>query len=298
MAGRRSSRFRDPARRVAYDVLRAVDTRDAYANLLLPALLRERGISGRDAALATELTYGTLRGRGTYDAVLDACTDRPLDQVDAPLLDVLRLGAHQLLATRIPSHAAVAASVELVRVTLGERQVRFANAVLRKVSSRDLTAWLAIAAPDRASDPEGHLAVTYSHPRWVVAAFRDALGGDLDQTEVLLAADNERPEVSVLAKPGLASRDELVSAGAKPAPYSPYGVVLPEGDPSGLTAVREGRAAVQDEGSQLVATAAASAEVTGPDRRWLDVCAGPGGKAASVHRSRFMGGCRWSGRID
>ena len=80
-------------------MLRAVADRDAYANLLLPSLLRERGLTGRDAAFATELTYGTLRGRGTYDAILAACSDR--DELDPPVRDVLRLGTHQLLATRV-----------------------------------------------------------------------------------------------------------------------------------------------------------------------------------------------------
>src|SRR5580700_6993252 len=98
-AGRRRA---DPARRAAYDVLRAVADRDAYANLLLPALLAERGLTGRDAAFATELTYGTLRGRGTYDAIVAACSDR--DQLDPTVRDVLRLGAHQLLATRVGPH--------------------------------------------------------------------------------------------------------------------------------------------------------------------------------------------------
>ncbi len=100
----------DLPRRVAFDLLRAVDERDAYANLTLPSLLRERGLEPRDAAFATELAYGTLRGRGTYDAVLAACVDRPLAQVDPPVLDLLRLGTHQLLAMRVPSHAAVGAT--------------------------------------------------------------------------------------------------------------------------------------------------------------------------------------------
>src|ERR1700693_5880947 len=100
-------------RRVPYDILRAVADRDAYANLLLPALLAERGLTGRDAAFATELTYGTLRGRGTYDAIVAACSDR--DQLDPTVRDVLRLGAHQLLATRVGPHAAVATSVDLVK---------------------------------------------------------------------------------------------------------------------------------------------------------------------------------------
>ena len=106
----------DKPRRAAYDVLVAVREKDAYANLVLPGLLRERGITGRDAALATELAYGALRGQGLYDAVLQACVDRPLAKVDPPVLDVLRLGAHQLLRTRIPQHAAVSATVDLITV--------------------------------------------------------------------------------------------------------------------------------------------------------------------------------------
>ena len=105
---RRARREVDPVRLAAYDLLVAVAEEDAYANLVLPGLLRERGISGRDAAFATELTYGALRGQGAYDSVLEACVDRPLDDLDPRVLAVLRLGAHQLLATRVPAHAAVA----------------------------------------------------------------------------------------------------------------------------------------------------------------------------------------------
>ena len=274
---------RDPARRVAFDVLRAVDDRDAYANLLLPVLLRDRGLDARDAALATELTYGTLRGRGTYDAILRLCVDRRLNKVDPPLLDVLRLGAHQLLRTRIPPHAAVGATVGLAREVLGDARARFANAVLRKVATRDTDAWLAIAAPDWEEDPIGRLAVIHSHPRWVVEAFRDALGGDpgdLGDTAAALAANNVRPRVTLLAKPGRIDRDELVAEGAEPSRWSPYAVSLREGDPASVPAVRDGRAAVQDEASQLVALALAGAPLDGPDARWLDLCAGPGGKAA------------------
>ena len=162
-ASRAARRRADPARRVAYDVLRAVADRDAYANLLLPALLAERGLTGRDAAFATELTYGTLRGRGTYDAILAACSDR--DQLDPPVRDVLRLGAHQLLATRVGAHAAVATSVDLAKDVCGPRPSGFVNAVLRRVATRDLDAWLAIIAPDPAQDPSGYLAVRHSYPR-------------------------------------------------------------------------------------------------------------------------------------
>ena len=270
----------DLPRRVAFDLLRAVDEREAYANLTLPTLLRERRLDTRDAAFATELGYGTLRGRGTYDAVLAACVDRPLDEVDPPVLDLLRLGAHQLLAMRVPSHAAVGATVELARAVAGEGRGSFVNAVLRKVAQRDLVSWLADVAPAYESDPLGNLAVVHSHPRWVVSAMRDALGGSLAQTAALLAADNTPAHVTLVARPGRVEVADLVAAGAEPGRWSPYAAVLPDGDPGALAAVRDGRAGVQDEGSQLVALALAGASLPGRDERWLDLCAGPGGKTA------------------
>jgi 16S rRNA (cytosine967-C5)-methyltransferase len=273
---RRTGRPQDLVRRTAFDVIRAVETRDAYANLLLPKRLHDRGLTGRDAALATELTYGTLRGRGTYDAVLALCSDRELRRIDAPLLDVLRLGAHQVLATRIPAHAAVGTAVELARSIAGPGQAKFANAVLRKVATRDMDAWLEIVAPSDA-DVTTRLSVAHSHPKWIVSALRDAVGpGEIGE---LLAADNARPRVTLVARPGRATVEELRESGAEPAPYSPYAAVLPEGDPAGVAAVREGRAAVQDEASQMVALALTEAPMDGADARWADLCAGPGGKA-------------------
>ncbi|MFJ5219112.1 RsmB/NOP family class I SAM-dependent RNA methyltransferase [Streptomyces sp. NPDC088354] len=280
---------------LAFEALRAVDERDAYANLVLPSLLREaeaeavrkgREFDRRDAALATELVYGTLRRRGTYDAVIAACVDRPLREVDPPVLDVLSLGAHQLLGTRIPTHAAVSATVELARVVLGDGRAKFVNAVLRRIAAQDLDAWLDEVAPPYDEDPEDHLAVVHSHPRWIVSALWDALGGGRAGMEELLAADNERPEVTLVARPGRVTPQELADAlppdATEPGRWSPYAVRLAEGgDPAAVEAVREGRAGVQDEGSQLVAAALAAAPLgDGPDRVWLDGCAGPGGKAA------------------
>jgi len=268
-------------------VLRAVTDRDAYANLLLPALLAERGLHGRDAALATELAYGTLRGRGSYDAVLAACSTRALADIDPPLLDVLRLGTHQLLATRIGPHAAVATSVTLARAVAGAGAAGFANAVLRRVATRDLDSWIATVAPDRAADPVGYLAVKTSHPGWIVAAVSESLGEEpvtgLPLTEAALAANGTRPQVTLCAVPGLATQAELVARGSKAARWSPLGAYLDSGDPAGIPEVRQGRAAVQDEASQLAALALtrAEAERAAPDgdHRWLDLCAGPGGKA-------------------
>ncbi|MCX5389517.1 RsmB/NOP family class I SAM-dependent RNA methyltransferase [Streptomyces sp. NBC_00094] len=277
---------KDPVRMLAFEALRAVDERDAYANLVLPPLLkkaREKGdFDGRDAALATELVYGTLRRQGTYDAIISACIDRPLREVDPPVLDVLALGAHQLLGTRIPTHAAVSASVELARVVLGDGRAKFVNAVLRKISQQDLDAWVAQVAPPYDQDAEDHLAVVHSHPRWVVSALWDALGGGRAGIEDLLEADNERPEVTLVARPGRSTTEELAAVTETlPGRWSPYALRMVEGgEPGAIEAVKEGRAGVQDEGSQLVALALANAPLEGSDARWLDGCAGPGGKAA------------------
>jgi 16S rRNA (cytosine967-C5)-methyltransferase len=276
----------DPARRAAYDVLRAVADRDAYANLLLPALLSERGLTGRDAAFATELTYGTLRGRGTYDAILAACTDR--DDLDPPVRDVLRLGAHQLLATRVGSHAAVATSVDLVKDVCGPRPSGFVNAVLRRVATRDLDTWVRLVAPDRSRDPSGYLAVRYSYPGWIVDAFRAALGpAGAAEIEDALAAGNARPEVVLAlspAGPPVPDAGPPVLAVGLPdgerTRWSPYGFRLAGGDPAPLVA--SGQAAVQDEASQLAALALTRVgldPLAGDDKLWLDLCAGPGGKA-------------------
>ena len=271
----------DPARRAAYDVLRAVADRDAYANLLLPALLAERSLTGRDAAFATELTYGTLRGRGTYDAILAACSDR--DEIDPPVRDVLRLGAHQLLATRVGQHAAVATSVDLAKDACGPRPSGFVNAVLRRVATRDLDGWVQIVAPDRARDPSGYLAVRYSYPRWIVDAFRDALGpAAAAEIEDALAAGNARPDVVLAFSPAGPPGSE--AAGPLPdgerTRWSPYGFRLAGGDPAPLVASGSRvQAAVQDEASQLAALALTRTGLTGRDELWLDLCAGPGGKA-------------------
>jgi len=260
-------------------VIAAVHRDDAYANLVLPGLLREAGLSGRDAAFATELAYGTLRGVGTLDAVVAAAAQRDVARIDPPVRDALRLGAYQLLHTRVPPHAAVSSTVDLVR-EVAPRAAGFANAVLRRVAGRDLGGWLAELAPPRDTDPVGHLSLVHSHPRWIVRAFADALDGDLDETAAALAADNERPPVHLAARPGRISAAQLAAeSGGQPGRWSPYAVVLRGGAPAQVPAVGDGRAHVQDEGSQLVALACAAAPLAGPDARWLDLCAGPGGKA-------------------
>ena len=291
----------DDARMVAWEVLRAVDERGAYANLLLPSLLRQRRLSGRDRGFATELTYGALRAQGLLDGLLDTVTSRPVATVDAALRDALRLGTYQLLRTRVPARAAVGTTVDLVRATSGERPVRFANAVLRRVADRvaetggDVAALL--SAPPFERDPFGHLAVVTAHPRWIVEAFADALGGDLDETRAALLADDARPAVHLVAEPDRISREELLAEAAdvgltaEPGRHSPFAVVLGGGDPATLPAVAAGSAAVQDEGSQLMALALARTPTLGDDCGvTVDLCAGPGGKGVLLAALLTSGG--------
>lgn len=260
---------------------------DAYANLVLPPLLRERHLTGRDAAFATELAYGTLRLRARYDDVLAQVVDRPLDRLDPALLDVLRLGAHQVLGMRVPAHAAVSQTVALARERVGVGPSQMVNAVLRRLTARPADEW-AESVGAGVEDPVERLAVRHSHPAWVARALRQALvadGRDAAELEDLLAADNVPPAVTLVARPGLAAPDEVTDAvpDAVAGRWAPTALVLPGGDPADVPGVERGAVGVQDEGSQLVTLALAEVALDPPavdGERWLDLCAGPGGKAA------------------
>jgi len=278
----------DPARRIAYETLAAVHRDDGYANLVLPRLLREHHLHGRDAAFATELAYGTLRLSGSLDAVIASAADRAVDRIDPPTRDALRLGAYQLLHLRVPPHAATSTTVDLVRA-VAPGAVGFANAVLRRIGAKDWPAWIEELAPSGEAE---RLGFVHAHPPWIVRAFGDALGSggaaaglgpaaDDGDLEALLVADNTPAPVHLCARPGRITAAELAErTGGTVGPYGRYAVHLPAGAPGDHREVARGLAHVQDEGSQLVAAALAEAPLDGPDGRWLDLCAGPGGKAA------------------
>lgn len=264
-------------------MLRRVSGEGAYANLALSH--EAAGLSPRDAGFATELTFGTCRALGSYDAILQVVSKRPIGELDPPVLDLLRLGCHQLLAMRVPQHAAVNSTVALARAELGPRVTGFVNAVLRKVAGNTLTGWLERLSAG--ADPRDTLALATHHPRWIVDAWAAALG-EPDQAELreALAADNQAPVNHLVVRPGLA---EVAELGGQPARYSPYGAYL-SGAPGAVPAVAEGRAGVQDEGSQLVALALSRVEA--PDGPWLDLCAGPGGKAGLLAGLAIQAGTR------
>lgn len=278
----RRTRTADTARLVAFEVLRAVAESDAYANLVLPKTIRSHRLDHRDAGFATELTYGTLRNQGTYDAILTHCSDRPLQKIGSTTLIVLRMGVHQLLRMRVPAHAALNQSVSLAREKIGSGPSMFINAVLRRVSECSEEEWFA-RIEATAKDETERIALATSHPGWIVRSMRQALaahGRNPSEINDLLRANNKAPVVNLVALPGLGNLAEAQKNGAVPGELVEGSALYSSGDLARLENVREGTVRAQDAGSQLVARALAAAPLEGSDRVWLDLCAGPGGKAA------------------
>jgi 16S rRNA (cytosine967-C5)-methyltransferase len=212
--------------------------------------------------------------QGRHDWILAQASDRPWEDVDPALVDVARLGAHQLFEMRVPTHAAVSATVELGRKVLGESKASFLNAILRKVSQKTLDEY--VSEIMLIKDDFERLSIFYSHPQWIISAYLDQLG-NLDEVQELLSANNLAPRPTLVSWPGLSTQDDLIELGATATPFSPYGAIF-DGSPASLDLIMARKAGVQDEGSQLVAQI--FSQVAADQEAWLDLCAGPGGKAA------------------
>ena len=264
----------DPIRVLVFDILQEVNQRGGYSNLLLPSALTDPKFEQRDKGFATELLYGTLRMQGRHDYIASQISDRPWSEVDNGIVDVVRLGAHQLFEMRVATHAAVSETVELARKVLGESKASFVNAMLRKMSAKTLDEWL--VPVNEIKDDVARLAILHSHPEWIVSAYFDLLK-DFAEVESALIANNIPASPTLVWWPGRSSQAELIELGGTPTAYSKYGIKF-EGVPNTLEPVRRRRSGVQDEGSQLVAEI--FSKVAAKSQRWLDLCAGPGGKAA------------------
>jgi 16S rRNA (cytosine967-C5)-methyltransferase len=269
-------------RQLASEILFKVDTRKAYADILLDQTLRKTRLDERDRALLTELTYGTLRWRGTIDSRLRENLTRPLDKVDARLLNLLRLTYYQLIyLDRIPVYAAVNEAVELAKARGGRKMAGFINGVLRSFLRTPRT-----GKQIRTGGSVQSLAVESSHPEWLVQRWLDEFG--LDVARDLMRANNERAPIVLRANSLRISREELLdrlrSHGieAAAAAFAPQGIVLPGGAVEGLPGFGEGFFQVQGEASQLVSWLLSPE----PGERVLDACAAPGGK--TTHLAELM----------
>src|SRR5438270_1544419 len=271
-----------PARRIAAEVLLRVEQGGAFANLALDGALRAAGVlEPREAALATELTYGTLRWQLELDRALAVHSDRPLEELDAKVRAALRLSAFELLHhPRVPARAAVDQGVELVRALGAARASGYANAVLRRLSETRAPAPL----PSREVDPVGHIAAAYAHPRWMVERWAKWLG--FEEAEKLCEANQRQAPATVRVARRKTTREEAMRAlgeagiESRPGEYSPDAVFLAPGAPPALDIEghERGLFQAQDEAAQLVSLYAAPP----PGAAVLDACAAPGGKACHL----------------
>lgn len=264
------------ARQVALEVLLRVEADDAYANLLLNQLSTSKRLDSRNAALAQELAFGSLRRRNTLEAIINEVSSRPVEDLDPGVRAVLQLGVYQLLYTRIPVHAALNESVEQSKAFAGGKASGLVNASLRKVAQNDLEHWLGVILTKASNDTE-RLALKYAHPSWIVTSLKLALSADgrAADLEHLLEADNEPARVNLVALPGQIDSSTLKDFEQHVS--SPIGYLAPAGNPGEIPALADGSMRVQDAGSQLVALVAVHGAKH--NENWLDLCAGPGGKA-------------------
>lgn len=265
-----------PSRLVAYELITQVNRQGAYANLRLPELLIKTKMNLADKAFTTELAYGTLRMQARHDYIASKFIDRTFAELDEKIVDLLRMGIHQITQMRVADHAAVSETVEVAKLVAGESKASYVNAILRKVSanSNDLLEIKDFTTLRR-------LSIQYSHPEWIISSFFDQMK-DWAEVELFLAANNNPATPDVVAWPGKSSTDELLTLGATPIPGFVNGVNLP-GIPMDFSPIVERRAGVQDRGSQLVVENFLASFK--PGLSWLDMCAGPGGKAAYLFNS-------------
>jgi 16S rRNA (cytosine967-C5)-methyltransferase len=255
---------------VALEVVRRVADEGAYSNRLLPVLLARSGLAGRDRDLAVELSYGTLRRMLPLDHALGPLVARPLRRATPEARAVLRLGAYQLLFTRIPAHAAVGETVELAE----DRDRGFVNAVLRRLSETEVR-W-----------PEGEgdeaVAVRTGLSPWAVRELRVLLPPE--EVEPAAAALAQQAPLTLRGNPCLAPEGEpersVREAGqeSQPGRIHPGSLRVPGAQPARLPGFAEGWFAVQDEASSWVVDVLDPQ----PGDLVLDACAAPGGKAADI----------------
>lgn len=259
------------AREIALELLNRVRASDSYINLLLPKELAKHDLSDADRGLVQELSYGVLRWQLQYDAIIDHLT--PGKTLSPGLRAAIQLGLHQLFRMRVPTHAAINETVDLVKA-FETSAAGLANAVLRNAERAGHESLLIKIIGDQ--DELSTLSLEYSHPKWIISGMQSALELDSRESDLrgLLEANNQTPAVNLIAITD-AAKAELDALDVQRGTASPNGY-LSTGNPMQYLSIPGVR--VQDQGSQLVALALAM--VANKSGTWLDMCSGPGGKAA------------------
>lgn len=244
----------------------------AYANILTNEMLSQNNLARLDAAMFTDLVHGTTRYRRYLDYLIEICANRPIAEIEDQLVNILEFSLYSYLIRAKPQHAVVNEGVETAREIIGERSVGFINAILRKVVSKSKSDW----DHEISNQLSGIdlLGTIYSMPNWIVEYFQKQVSNERELI-VLLQSLNLSPVPTFLRLPN----QRVNELNLIPSNWSPFGYFESKrGDLQ--RKLLESRLVIQDEGSQLVALALISAEIVGSDTSWLDMTAGPGGKAA------------------
>jgi 16S rRNA (cytosine967-C5)-methyltransferase len=267
-----------PARITAFDILLQVEKDDAYASELLHAS-QYLSLSSEDHGLATQIVMGVLRWRSQLDSAIAPLSKWPLTKLDAEVLTALRMGAYQLNhLERVPAHAAVHESVELVKRSRRTSAAGLVNALLRKLGSSSAMLKRNAISSDAAPETSDAIAKRFAHPEWLVQRWVAQFGL---QTARAVCSENQRvpaTHIHVRDLPGgnASPPFDFVGENIQLAPGSLLASArrVESGDVTKTKAFRNGHVAIQDEGSQLVAF------LVGRGSRILDCCAAPGGKTA------------------
>jgi 16S rRNA (cytosine967-C5)-methyltransferase len=273
------------ARELALKALLAVETEGAYSNLALNDCLQKNRIEPREAALATELVYGSIQRRNTLDAVLNRYINKGVEKLQPWVRSLFRLSAYQLLyLDRVPAHAAVSEAVAIAKRKGHQGISGMVNAVLRNITRASEP-----LAPPPSLSPSERIAFVHSHPEWLVKRWITQFGEET--AERIARANNEPPAASVRANALRITRDELLGRfaasglDARPSELSPDGIALTgAGNMAHSAWYKDGLCTIQDESSMLVAISVDPS----PGMRVLDCCAAPGGK--TTHLAERMKG--------
>jgi 16S rRNA (cytosine967-C5)-methyltransferase len=258
-----------PARNAAFNILLRVERESAYAVELLHSGLVDE-LSAVDRNLTTEIVMGVLRWRSSLDHVIARFSFTPMRKLDLEVLTALRMGVYQKqFLSKIPTHAAVNETVELVKQAKKVSAAGLVNAVMRKVGRAGSQ------LPTSVSRDSSYLSVSYAHPRWLVERWVAFFSHDIAQK---ISEHDQRVPSTALRLSSAEDEALLTAQGIQLAPGSLMATArtVIAGDITATQSFREGKIAIQDEGSQLVAA------LVGKGRRILDCCAAPGGKTAAM----------------